>query len=147
MINKITTNVKNAYLKNDTQALKNFYEDGLKHPSMALILERNFIKNTQDEMAKDFYGYTQFNNLEYKYRCLKNDKDIKTQFKNFWNTFRKLYPKTGIIITVLCINDRLKSDYTTPKADFFTKNFLDHQNKTLKKYNLLTDNYSDKIKA
>ena len=140
-INKILTSVENSYLKSDQTNLANFYKEGAKNPSVALVLERGFIKNKQDEMVSNPYGYTQFNNLEYKYRMLKEDKTLKQETKDFWNEFRKMYKKTGVLRTVLCKSDRIHPDKVTPKADIFENNLLWHMWKTHENNRCLADNY------
>jgi len=140
-VNKILTSVENSYLKNSKSNLADFYNEGVKNPSVALILERGFIKYKQNEMVKTPYGYTKFNNLEYNYRKLKEDKTLKQETKNFWDEFRKMYKKTGILRTVLCQNDRIHPDKVTPKADIFQKNQLWHSWKTHENNRCLSDNY------
>ena len=140
-LNKIITAVKNSYIKNDKSQMSVFYKEGIKNPSVALILERSFIKGQQDKMVSNSYGYTQFNNLEYKYRILKEDKTLKQETKDFWNNFRKMYKKTGVLRTILCKNDRVKPDCITPKADIFEKNLLWHMWKTHENNCCLADNY------
>jgi len=140
-VSKILSTVENSYIKNDKAQMASFYKEGIKNPSVALILERGFVKNKQDLLVGTPYGYTQFNNLEYKYRMLKEDKSLKQETKDFWNEFRKMYKKTGVIRTVLCQNDRIRPDRVTPKATIFEKNLLWHMWKTHENNSCLADNY------
>lgn len=140
-VSKILTTVENSYIKNDKTQLANFYKEGLKNPSLALIMERGFIRKVQDKMISNVNGYTKFNNLEYNYRILKEDKTLKQDTKAFWNKFRKIYNKTGVLRTILCKNDRVKPDCVTPKADIFEKKFIWHMWKTHEDNRCLADNY------
>ena len=141
-IDKITGYIKNSYLNGDTKSLLAFYKDGMNHPSLALVVEKDFVRSQQDTFVKRGYGgYSHFNNLERKYRLLKEDKLLKSVTKDFWKCFKKLYPKTAILRTILCKMDRIRIDKVTPKADLFDKNHIEHSLKMYKNARVLSDNY------
>ena len=138
---KIISSIESAYLKNNKGALKKFYLEGSKNPSLALILERNIIKQQEKRLCNTPWGYTQFNNFEYKYRKLKEDKDLKSDTKNFWSLFKSMYPKTAVLRTILCRENRINAEKITPKADIFEKNYIWHSWKTYERSGVISDNY------
>lgn len=140
-INKFTCYIKNSYLNADKKSMSAFYNEGVKNPSLALVFERAFIRSQQDKLVKTPWGYTHFNNLEFKYRELKEDKSIKTSANAFFKHFKKLYPKTAILRTILCKMDRIRIDNVTPRADLFEKNHIAHSLKTYEKARVFSDNY------
>lgn len=140
-VNKITGYVKNAYLSGNKKDLCVFYKEGRHNPALAMFVERDFVRSQQDKIVKNYFGYTTFNHLEYKFRKLKEDKELLALSKDFWNQFKKLYPKTGVLRTVLCKFDRVKIDKVTPKADVFEKHHIAHFWLTHEKNNVLSNNY------
>lgn len=141
-INKIVMSVENSYLKHSTNSLKDFYKEGIKNPSVAMVFERHIIKSKQDKMVKQGYrGYTEFNQLECKYRNLKENKVVKLEQEAFWNKFRKLYPKTGVLRSILCKNDRIEPNKINPKAEGFQKKFFLYMLETHERNGCFADNY------
>lgn len=141
-INKITGYVKNSYLNGDAKSLLAFYKEGMTNPSLALVAERDFVLSRQDKFVKNGYGgYSHFNNLECKYRLLKEDKSLKSVIKGFWKSFKKLYPRTAILRTILCKMGRIRMDKVTPKADLFEKNYIAYSLKIGIRDRVVSDNY------
>ena len=119
-ISKIQSSVNKAYLATScpVQSLKTFYKEGLKNPSLALILEKDEIRNiTRGQFLKGEDGFKAHVKSKMNYDKLKSTSELQSVKSEFWHKFAELYPRTALLRALLVKFDKVSTNEVTPVAD------------------------------
>ena len=131
-ISKIQSSVNKAYLSlnSPVQNLKTFYKEGLKNPTVALILEKDEIRNiTKQQFLKGEEGFNAHIKSKANYERLKSSSDLQSDKSRFWHRFAELYPRSAVLRTLLIKFDRVNSQEVMPVADDNLRNAIYNSHK------------------